>query len=234
MRTDGGKSLNRWAGAQVVLLASGPSLADDDYADVAEVKAWREAGSHRRVIAVCGAFLAAPWADAIYACDARWWRVYGDRAAATGSELWASYTPADSEWHRVSPVVMERIRHVELAEEPGMSRKRGIIHTGKNSGAQAIGLAHQWAWWDGGGFGALLGYDFHKTGGRSHCHGDHEGGLPNGGDMSQWISALRLMAIDLQDNLGVRLINASRGPILTCFDRLPIKETLNVRLAEVA
>ena len=54
-----------WEGETVVCLASGPSLTP---ADVEYVR------GKARVIVINTTVLLAPWADVLYACDARWWQ----------------------------------------------------------------------------------------------------------------------------------------------------------------
>lgn len=177
----------------------------------------------------------APWADVIYACDARWWRVYGAEAADnTGSELWASYSQQDSEWQRVPARVLGKLNWIEVLDDGdkgpfGLSLRPGRIHGGLNSGYQALGLAYEW----GCVVDILLGYDMQRTGGKSHHHGDHEGKLPNLGTLPEWSRRMIQMGIDLRER-GVLVINATRTTAITCFERMPIKDALNVRMAEVA
>ena len=54
-----------------VCIASGPSLTPED---VQAVKEWRDAGKGK-VIVVNTTFRAAPWADAMFAMDAKWWPI---------------------------------------------------------------------------------------------------------------------------------------------------------------
>lgn len=61
----------KWAGRNVAVLATGPSLNKQD------VVAVRDAGFI--TLAVNHAWLLAPWCDVIYAGDARYWRAYGDQ-----------------------------------------------------------------------------------------------------------------------------------------------------------
>lgn len=129
------------------------------------------------------------------------------------------------EWAQVPAAVRRRINHIAVIDEPGLSLRPGTLHGGKNSGYQAIGLASMW----GATQIVLLGFDFQRTDGKSHHHGDHEGGLPNLGTMSEWVRLMIRMAADLRAR-GVEVINASRETAITCFERLPIEKALQARL----
>ena len=144
-------------------MASGPSLCAED---AHKVRDWQRAG-HGKVIVVNTTFRMAPWADVLYACDGGWWRVYGNEV--------------------VEKFAGKRYCYAEPGTRYGAKRVRGVcgvgglnpstekVNTGGNSGHQAIHLARN--------MGAtriiMLGFDFAYTGGRSHWHGNHEGGLGN-------------------------------------------------------
>lgn len=103
----------------------------------------------------------------------------------------------------------------------GISRQPDTIHTGMNSGYQAIQLAYLW----GATKIILLGYDMQKTGGKAHWHGDHPKGLGNCGNFSKWILAMNDLAKDLKVE-GVEVVNCSRQTALKCFRRAELKDTL--------
>lgn len=149
----------------------------------------------------------------LYAADARWWRVYGPEVERDcSSELW---TCANRSYGLP-------LNHIEAVDEPGLCTRPGRIHTGLNSGYQAIGLAFMW----GASRIVLLGYDMQRgPKGESHHHGDHEGGLPNLGTMYEWARRMVQLGIDLRAQ-GVDVVNATRRTALRCFERLPIHEAL--------
>ena len=146
---------------QFTIMASGLSMCRED-ANL--VNRWR--GDGRKAIAINNTFELAPWADIIYACDARWWdkRIEEVRQVCTG-ELWA----------------YEENKH-------GIKRAE-LKKTGGNSGYQAARLAIT-------EFGAsrliLLGYDMQG----SHWHEDHGEGFhnPNENHFKQWIGWMCLLA----------------------------------------
>lgn len=149
----------------------------------------------------------------LYASDARWWTQYG-------GEVERSFT--GESW-----TCAERLRcvinWVEAVDEAGLSTKPGRIHTGLNSGYQAINLAFMW----GAARIILLGYDMQRgPSGESHHHGDHEGGLPNLGTMPEWTRRMVQLGADLRAR-GVEVVNATRRTAITCFERLPIERALD-------
>lgn len=117
---------------------------------------------------------------------------------------------------------LDSVNFIEAVDEPGLCMRPGRIHTGLNSGYQAIGLAYMW----GAAKIVLLGYDMQRgPNGESHHHGDHAGGLPNLGTVSEWKRRMVQLSIDLREQ-GVEVINATRRTALTCFDQMPIEEAL--------
>jgi hypothetical protein len=161
----------------------------------------------------------APWADVLYAGDLRWWRVYGAEAER------------DFRGERWSCAGLDGVNHVEGVDDVGLSLRPGRIHTGGNSGYQAIGLAFM--------FGAsrivLLGYDLQRgPKGESHHHGDHGHGLPNlTSDMREWVRRFLTLGADLRRQ-GVEVINATRRTALKCFEPQPLDIALAARRARTA
>lgn len=147
-----------------------------------------------------------------YACDERWWNVYADEAFKVAKDCWTCDERAAKRFG---------LNHVEGVEQEGLSLKPGRVHLGLNSGYQAIGLAFMW----GVAKIVLLGYDFQKTGGKTHWHGNHHRDLPNLGNLDEWARRMVRLAADLRGQ-GVTVINASRATALRCFERRPIEEAL--------
>ena len=166
------------------------------------------------MIAINTSFRRAPFADVLYGGDGRWWNVYGAEARRVAAgELWTADALAAQQYG---------LRAVHNADDPGLCLAPGKIHTGKNSGYAAMGLAFMW----GAATIVLLGYDFQRTGGRSHWHGDHEGSLPNlSANLEGWVRRMVQLGADLRAH-GVRVVNASRETAITCFPRAPIEDAL--------
>lgn len=197
----------RWQGETAFVFASGPSLTQED-ADACRGLA--------RAIAVNATFARVPWADVLYAADLRFWRVYSPDIEACGflGERWSSSESARAFFG---------CRLVAKGAGEGFSRMPGTINGGGNSGYQAVHLAASW----GCSRIVLLGMDMQRTGGLPHWHGVHKGQLPNGQGFRHWIHRFGFLARDLR-RLGVEVINCSRETALTCFQRRPLEEVLDV------
>lgn len=174
------------------ILAGGPSLTP---ADVAACRGrWR-------VLAIKDTIRLAPWADVLYACDARWWRYYGDSLRDLSLPKYALEGGA-APW----AVPLRNTGDLGLELDPTGLR------TGKHSGYQAINLAVH--------LGArrlvLLGYDLQPApDGADHWFGAHPYPTksPPYADLRRVFSAI---VAPLQA-LGVEVINATRRTALDCF-----------------
>jgi hypothetical protein len=183
-------------------LASGPSMCAED------AEAVRGRG---RLIAIGNTGELAPFADVLYSADGAWWRHYGDRHAGfTGRRcaLEQSHLP-------------NGVEGLPYRNAPGLGLD--IIHTGQNSGYQAINLAFL----EGARTIVLVGYDMQHTGGRHHWHPDHPRPLGNFNPGMPELCRPKFdgLARDLAER-GVRVINASRETALTCFERIPLRDVL--------
>lgn len=149
----------------------------------------------------------------LYACDATWWVQYFPEVATQfAGEKWTTSERARDQFD---------LLWIYAVDRPGLSADPTLIHQGQNSGYQAISLAAL--------FGArrilLLGFDFQRTSGKSHWHGDHPRGLGNGGTFPAWIAAMNGLAKDLA-RANIEVINCTRKTALRCFPQKPIEEIL--------
>ena len=116
-----------WPGETVVILGGGSSLTPEDV-NLCQGKA--------RVIAIKEAHCLAPWADCLYAGDAKWWRAYQGAPDFAGLKYTIAQDPNQEpmgEWPGLN--VLQNTGTDGLESEPTGLR------TGYNSGYQAIGLA---------------------------------------------------------------------------------------------
>jgi hypothetical protein len=190
-----------WPGETVVLLGSGPSLTLEDVASVR---------GRARVIAINTTYLLAPWADALYACDSKWWTWHEGAPSFRGPKY--SIDKPAARWPDVQVLQNTGPYGLELAPTG--------LRTGKNSGYQAINLAVH--------FGAarilLLGYDMAAApSGRTHWHGAHPDHQPS--PYPQMIAAFDGLVAPLAE-LGIRVVNCSRQTALTTFPRAALAEAL--------
>lgn len=159
----------------------------------------------------------------LYAADHTFWRAYHPEFMTTfQGELWSCSEKARDEYG------LYWIPHGG-AEETGLNPTPGLINMGGNSGFQAVSLAAVFQGAQLPGFeGArmvLLGFDMQRTRGKSHCHGNHIGGLPNGSNFLLWMDRFRPLARDLKSR-GVEVLNCTRETAMRCFPRATLAEAL--------
>jgi hypothetical protein len=190
--------MDRWPGATVVVLASGPSLTQTD---IETVRQWREGGDDRHVIVTNTTYQSAPWADAVFFHDFKWWAKYrhdilkrfqGDKVTICSVQ---------------SP-------HVIRLRPPTFSAFG-------NSGAGAISLAI----YAGATKVIALGIDCATDNGKRHHFGDHPPGLGNARSLPKWPNGFKKLAGHAQQKK-VEVINASRKTALECFERQPLEAAL--------
>lgn len=191
-----------WPHATVVCLGSGPSLTQ---ADVDRVR------GRARVIAVNDAFRLAPWADVLYAADAKWWR----RGAGVPTFRGLKYSILPNWTAQEFPDV----RILRNTGVDGLELDPTGLRTGRNSGYQAINLAVHL----GASQIVLLGYDMHGD----HFFGSHP-------DKSKPPFALCLplfpTLVGPLKAAGVSVVNCTPRSAVTCFPMTPLSSVL----AEVA
>lgn len=186
---------------KVVIIGSGPSLTQEQI-DYCKGKA--------NVIAVNDNYKLAPWADMLYACDLKWWDWY-EQDTQDFEGIRATCDMAAAEKYDLN--------YIKGTYEDGLSDDTEVIHTNKNSGAQALNIAVH--------YGAkeifLLGFDCKDKNGSNHWFGDHP-------DLtrptySYWLPNWELINDDCE-MLGVKVWNCSDDSALTMFEQRPIEGVL--------
>lgn len=163
------------------------------------------------MIAVSDAYKLAPFADVLYSCDARWWRLHGGVPEFGGSKH--SFQKVDTKGVEVTPLLAR-----SSAPHPALAVGGG------NSGYQAVLLAVRRQ----RNPIILLGFDcLARKSGKTHFHGDHPRPLKNPAapDFGRWVEAFNRLAPALH-GLGIEVINCSRETALTCFPRKPLEDVL--------
>jgi hypothetical protein len=181
------------------LIASGPSLTQADV-DYCKNKA--------RVIVINDNYKLAPWADVLYACDPMWWEWHNGVPGFEGCKITQDKKSAKKYY----------LDHIQSARKPGLSLHPSTIHTGANSGYQAINLAYH--------FGAkkiiLLGYDM-QIGKRSHWFGEHPNGVRS--NYTDFLHHFKTIAAQLPA-LDLEIINCTRVTALNCFPTANLESVL--------
>jgi len=188
--------INRaWEGRTVVVLANGPSMSHE----VAN-----QARGHP-TIAVNDAFMVAPWADMLYAADAKWW--YHKR------DLIQTFRGV-----KVSCADMAQIPGLISLTPSGVTGfdpHPGRIRTGNNSGYQAVHVAIT----TGAARILLCGFDMHGD----HWFGKHPAPLANPvpSDFQNWVKNFETLK-----GHEAEIINCTLGSALRCFPFMELSDGL--------
>ena len=196
-----------------MIIASGPSLevSQIDYlTDFVGLKtiAINECGLRRYMP------LAVPWADMLYAADAKWWRDHRPafRGMLVSGEEVTEVSINNQVWPAIETTVLKCIDRTHP-----MPREPGTVVGGGHSGFQALGLALTL----GASRIVLLGYDCTSKPGRN-CHVDRPKRYQNSPAFDRWIEMYRRVPAQWPD---VEVINCSRH---TQIDAFPVREITEV------
>lgn len=204
-----------WRGETAVILASGPSLTREQ-CEAVRGKCRVIAVNNQGIDTDCDGVRVpafAPWADVLYAADAKWWRHYADRALKFAGR---KVTIRDTlPWPEVYSLK-------QSSEHASFDPRPTHLVSGGNSGYQAIHLAVH--------FGArriiLLGYDMKEgRNRRRHWFGNHEGKLNSRGNFFGWMRAMDKFAKVLA-HMNVEVINCTADTALRSFRRAPLTEVI--------
>lgn len=187
---------------QAVCLASGPSLTQED---VDLVSRWRDETQDGFVVVANTTFRIAPWADAMFAMDRKWWAAYYSEVREVFAGERFSGASLDGEFE-TTPLKCNNYR---------------------NSGAACISLAAS----KGAERIVMLGYDCMKDGALSHWHGSHPAGMSDARTIKLWPVIFDRLAKDMRRK-GVRVVNASRRTALKCFPQEELGSALFVQQLE--
>lgn len=203
-----------WPGSTVVCIASGPSLTADD---IEVVHRAHDAGQVK-VIVINTTYQLVPWADCLYACDARWWKWHEGAMGFHGLK----YSLQAVRGKEYGVTVLKNTGTTGLELDPSG------LKTGHNSGYQAINLAVH--------FGAtkivLLGYEMQRSkDGKVHWHGDHRQApsVP----FVLFLPAFPTLVKPLRD-VGVHIVNCSRNTALNAFPKSRLEDVLPARVPATA
>lgn len=167
------------------------------------------------MIVVNTTYQIAPWADVLYACDARWWRHH-----------WSDVKKLPARKYSLEVPGLKKPAGVACLRKTGRSGLEldptGLRH-GHNSGYQSINLAVHL----GVARILLLGYDMRLgTGGKGHWHPEHPWRV--GSSFNAWIGLYRSLIEPLKAR-GVEVLNCSRSTNLDAFPRVSLETALQAR-----
>lgn len=197
-----------WDGQTVVIAASGPSLTETE---VLYTK------GKAKFIAVNDVYRIAPFADILFASDARWWEHHRFAPGFRG-QRW-SHDHNGSAWPKLATT--NGIKMLHGANGYGLSKDRRILHFGGNSGFQAINLAVHC----GVKRIVLLGFDCMRWGDKSHFFGSHPAHLEKDSPYAYFRQFFKVAATELAD-MGVDVVNCTRVTSLECFKKDQLRNVL--------
>jgi len=208
-----------WLGETAVIIASGPSLIQQDV-DYCRGKA--------RVIVVNNNYQVAPWADLHYFADARWYHNYGKSDEYKGKTyvhkehpLYLAFTGLKVTIKN-NRTVDSHILNLNNGGSSGLEiENKDTIRTGQNSGYQAINIATH--------LGVkrilLLGLDMKFMNGKAHHHADHPHQLSEKTIQNNMLPRFPTLVSPLK-KLGIEVVNCSRSTAIKCFRRSLIQDEI--------
>lgn len=213
-----------WAGQTVACIGSGPSATLDALTALREAKL--------KTIAVNDMYLVAPWADVSYFADTRWWDWH--HHGRFGKKFsWVEFAPAEvSERFRAfagAKITIENsgalipdadVFMLHNLGYEGLSEVPNGLHTGSNSGYQAINIAYL----AGARRIVLVGYDLRFEKGRSHSHNGHP--VDVGEERYHQYARNYSSMVPQLAKAGVEVINCSPKSKVTAFPIKTIEEAL--------
>lgn len=152
-------------------------------------------------------------ADHLYAADAHWWHYHiNDINCGFAGQRWSCDPPGNTNWCTHDPEEWGiNVLQCRIAEK-GLSTDPDYVHSGGNSGYQAINLAlHRQATRV-----ILLGFDLHCHSGKSHWFGDHPERFVSNTKYERFIAAFRTIK---PKKYGIEILNCSRQTALDAFPR---------------
>lgn len=201
-------NLPYWEGQTVVIAASGPSLTENDVLYVRD---------KAKFIAVNDVYHIAPFADVLYASDARWWQHHNFVPNFKG-QRW-THNHNGSAWSKLASE--NGLQMLHGCNGYGLSKDRRIIHFGGNSGFQAINFAVHC----GVKKIILLGFDCMRSVGKSHFFGNHPISLERDSPYTLFAQYFKIAATELAD-IGVDVINCTRTTSLRCFEQKQLRQAI--------
>ena len=121
----------KYEGETVVILATGPSLNEEQVNYVSHARA--QGGC--RVITINNSYQLAPWADIHVACNDNWWDYYWKNDEVLRNMKADRYTRYKHQADKFG------IHYIDSIVKDGLSKDPSVIHINKGSGPIAINIA---------------------------------------------------------------------------------------------
>lgn len=206
--------VREWEGETCAVLASGPGMTRA-VAEAVRSSGCRSIAVNNQGVAFDGRPAMAPWADILYASDAKWWHNHAAAALAFKGRKVTIAQQGD----RAPNLIDDSVAVMGHGGVNGFDERPTHLRTGSNSGFAAVHLAIH--------FGArrivLCGFDMHGRKGE-HWFGDH---FWRRGYRSRYDLFLNTFKRAAPEFLArAEIINCTPGSALTCFPVMTLAEAL--------
>ena len=200
-----------WENQYVALIGGGASIKRS------EIELLR---NRLRVVVINESWQLAPWADALYSCDEKWWKLRNPK----------DFKGLKVTCDEIAPRLIPELKKLKLRPQtPGkyvqylLMDEWGEVGTGQSGGFQALNWIAQL---QVKGI-ALLGFDACIIDHKIHWHGSHPVEL-NNPDQSTFVGWKRWLehAAPQLEKLGIEVINCSMWSAVGMFKRIELKATL--------
>jgi hypothetical protein len=172
-----------------------------------------------RVIAINDAYTLLPFADVLYFADNRWYQWHKDRPAFRAFRGEKVSIENCNLWIDDPHVATLRNLSLTGGTMGKLSTNPSGIHTGRNSGYQAINVAYL----RGALTIVLLGYDMRNSDDdRSHFFGEHPNRKSDPATYRQFRQEFKRMAVTAY-NMGIDILNATPGSELEAFPMVSLE-----------
>lgn len=202
-----------WENQYVALVGGGASVKRSDVDHVR---------GKLRCVVINESHQLAPWADALYSCDEKWWKLRFPKQF-NGLKITVD---------QIAPRLFPELKQLKLRPKPNQHGKYcewllmdewGEVGSGQSGGFQALNWLAQL---QVKGI-ALLGFDACIIDHKIHWHGTHPVEL-NNPDQSTFVGWKRWLehAAPQLEKLGIEVINCSMFSAVGMFKRIELKATL--------
>lgn len=187
-----------------IIAAPGPSLTDE------VVEILRSVQDRFVIVGVGDAYKKIDFMDEHYACDGRWWKIHGDKV----NEL----CPNTNKWSHDEEGTLYGAKQIVGAKNPGFSESPDRIHTGQNSGYQALNLVYLW----GCTKIILVGYNMKRVGSKSHFFEGREPTLSRESPYQTFVKNFRT----IQPHIKSIVVNCTPDSALDAFRKSTLEQEL--------
>lgn len=189
-----------------IMCATGPSLTEEV---VETIKPYKE---EFVVFGINDAYRQIDFLEEHYACDTKWWTMWGEDFRKTYPKL-SSWTQCKTSAEKYGLNFINGKHAKEFSINPN------LIHYGANSGYQALNLAFLM----GGRRFLLVGYNMQQVGSQKHFFGNHPPGLNSNSPYGMFVKNYETIQPDIRE----LVINCTPDSALTAFKKMDLEKALN-------